>query len=1009
MAVCPHCHAALPANASRCPSCGPAEADGWQQVFDAAMERLAEQDYEGTIRRLSQALVLAPDEALGRIYGPRGYAFFRLGQYERAIEDCGEALARNPRDVEALAWRGSAHASLLHWREAIEDCLAAIHWAPEKAEDYVPLLVAYADQAIGELTRETRAGAGGEAFFARGLAFLAKTNFDRAAADFRHAIANGVDDAAAHARLAASLLGLGKLKAAVEAAGEAIQRELPGPDAYATRAQAFANGGLHGKAVADYTRAIEAEPEYYEWYQLRAESWVALYKYPRAARDIARAIELSKSAGPLYLTRARIRGLMEEWPLAAADYAEAIRLGEDAPAVYVQRGEALVAAGAFDEAMDCFDEAFHLDPQCAEAFRGRARAHMARGEWERAKGEVNKALRLSAKFATGYETRGDIHAALGEHDAAEKDYAKTLELDPSHSTAAAVHFRRGQSLLAAGRSKEAVSAFAETIARNEQHAEAHAAKAMALADLRRYSDAIAFGGQAMALDPTKAAEFCGDFKTWLRAAVSAFQKEIANDAKAWRPHRDRGMAQEMLGDDPAAVKDFTAALKIQPSDIPTRLHRADILRRHGRFDAAAKDLEQAIAAGDRRAVVYYDRARCYAALERRQAALKDALVAAEGAPDLQDLSFFIGTLRAELGDAKGAAAEFSAALKREPQHVEALRWRARQWTILGQLPAAAADWDAVIASPSATADDWLSRGRLNVRRDRLEAAAADFDTAKKRDERLIAAYVERALCYARGGRPQRSLIELTKVASRIQFDARFAAAFDARGRVYYNMGQFDRAAGDHNVVLQLQPDDYDFSETWYGKALAHAQLKQWERSQECLEKACNLRREWPAAERLLKWMKAGRKGNVPKELSPPKLKTELRLPPVIGPPVRVEGDKEDWTVDAAWDQWLVRTSGGKPFGPATKADLDQWVAQGRMHDSYQVWRIDWDDYRQAGELYFALRKHSRAKTNRPILLTEAPPEELAVEKATSDDFTLDIGPPRTADEDGPPVIDIRQN
>ncbi len=49
--------------------------------------------------------------------------------------------------------------------------------------------------------------------------------------------------------------------------------------------------------------------------------------------------------------------------------------------------------------------------------------------------------------------------------------------------------------------------------------------------------------------------------------------------------------------------------------------------------------------------------------------------------------------------------------------------------------------------------------------------------------------------------------------------------------------------------------------------------------------------------------------------------------------------------------WYLRTPDGQQYGPVSKQQLDQWVAEGRVGEDCWLWRAGWPDWQGAGSLY----------------------------------------------------------
>jgi len=57
------------------------------------------------------------------------------------------------------------------------------------------------------------------------------------------------------------------------------------------------------------------------------------------------------------------------------------------------------------------------------------------------------------------------------------------------------------------------------------------------------------------------------------------------------------------------------------------------------------------------------------------------------------------------------------------------------------------------------------------------------------------------------------------------------------------------------------------------------------------------------------------------------------------------------TKKQAADKWYLQTEEGDQYGPVTKAELDQWLAEGRIDASCQILCEGWDQWRWAEDVY----------------------------------------------------------
>ena len=71
-------------------------------------------------------------DLLTNAFSFRSLSYIQLGQYERAIEDAGRAIARNPKEAGHFYARGTAYAQLKQFPRAIQDFDKAIALEPSE-------------------------------------------------------------------------------------------------------------------------------------------------------------------------------------------------------------------------------------------------------------------------------------------------------------------------------------------------------------------------------------------------------------------------------------------------------------------------------------------------------------------------------------------------------------------------------------------------------------------------------------------------------------------------------------------------------------------------------------------------------------------------------------------------------------------------------------------------------------------------------------------------------------
>ena len=85
------------------------------------------------------------------------------------------------------------------------------------------------------------------------------------------------------------------------------------------RGNRFSRNGVYGKAIADYNKALELDPDFAEAYYHRGCSWYEVGKFDDAIADLTRAIECDPMADHYYGQRALVYVFDDQHELAQAD------------------------------------------------------------------------------------------------------------------------------------------------------------------------------------------------------------------------------------------------------------------------------------------------------------------------------------------------------------------------------------------------------------------------------------------------------------------------------------------------------------------------------------------------------------------------------------------------------------------------------------------------------------------------------------------------------------------
>lgn len=107
---------------------------------------------------------------------------------------------------------------------------------------------------------------------------------------------------------------------------------------YIWRGNAWYNKKDDDKAITDYNKAIEINPNYALAFYNRGFAWVVKKEYSKAIEDYRKAIDIEPDYASAYVIRASILRAMKKYDNAIADYDKAIDIDPDYANAYYNRG-----------------------------------------------------------------------------------------------------------------------------------------------------------------------------------------------------------------------------------------------------------------------------------------------------------------------------------------------------------------------------------------------------------------------------------------------------------------------------------------------------------------------------------------------------------------------------------------------------------------------------------------------------------------------------------------------
>ena len=304
-------------------------------------------------------------------------------------------------------------------------------------------------------------------------------------------------------------------------------------DTLLNRANSYDNKGEYDRAIQDYDKAIELNPNDAEAYNNRGVAYENKEEYDRAIQDFDKAIELNPNDAEAYRNRGIAYEHKEEHDRAIQDFDKAIELDPNDAEAYRDRGIAYEHKEEFDRAIKDYDKAIELNPKYIEAYNNRGIAYGNKKEYDRAIQDFDKATELNPNDTIAYYNRGIVYERKNEHGRAIQNYSKIIEINPKHVEA---YNSRGIAYNYKGEYDKAIQDFDKVIELKSNYAKAYNNRGTAYANKNEYGQAIQNYDKAIKINP--------------------------NDAEIYF---NRGVAYRRKGEHDRAIQDYDKAIEIKPN------------------------------------------------------------------------------------------------------------------------------------------------------------------------------------------------------------------------------------------------------------------------------------------------------------------------------------------------------------------------------------------------------------------------------------------------------------
>lgn len=257
---------------------------------------------------------------------------------------------------------------------------------------------------------------------------------------------------------------------------------------FVCRGNAYYDKGHLTKAMADFNKAIDLEPEDFQAYLNRGLAY-------EAQGDLSQAL---------------------------ADYSKAVKINPKFAWGFNDRGFINYSQNNLAQAIADYNTAIELYPFFAQAYYNMGLVFDGLGNMYYAVINYTKAIESNPDYADAYNNRGVVYYRMGNLKEAISDYSRCIELNPNDAQA---YLNRGLALRDRKLLPQAVSDFTRAIELNPELAWAYNDRGVALLDLKDYPLAIRDETRAIELNPQLA-------QSYYNRALALFAEKEYN--RAWK-------------------------------------------------------------------------------------------------------------------------------------------------------------------------------------------------------------------------------------------------------------------------------------------------------------------------------------------------------------------------------------------------------------------------------------------------------------------------------------------
>ena len=366
------------------------------------LARISEGRYQEADANLTDAI--SKNQNRNEYYLKRAECRYELGDYSGALndlknidnKDIGSLLA-----ARCYARTGNTEQCLAY----LEKHLRSVYKLPESVLLLDPAFTGLENLSQWRSLWRNEWYTDDERFLAEVTYLIRKKNY----LDALEQLSQGAEAASpGHALLALraeAFFGLGNLNNCITDLTAAIEKNGTIPSYFNRRAEAYNRQGKYLKAVQDYSRSLQLDPDQFDIYFARAKAYKAMDDLNSACDDMEFLVRYYPDSEKFLYDAGRMDYLNKSYINALKHLNSLLKISTDSAGYFQARGETYLATNIYRYAAMDFSMALDLDPYNSECYlkKGLARFHL--GDTKGACSDWNKARQYGSAEAVSLLSR----------------------------------------------------------------------------------------------------------------------------------------------------------------------------------------------------------------------------------------------------------------------------------------------------------------------------------------------------------------------------------------------------------------------------------------------------------------------------------------------------------------------------------------------------------------------------------------------------------------------------